>query len=162
LALRLFLLTSQRAATRLTEIFDFVWPTATAIWNLRWQVAGLVNAVPNISEQELAGRFVAGSGIHGANIRRACTKLSWSDQQQEFSRFLLFEICALYETWCEGTLEELGASPEISKEFQFPTSTLRGITRGISHAAYSSDREQSFHAMVNGVWIEQLESQFLR
>jgi hypothetical protein len=29
-------------------------------------------------------------------------------------------------------------------------------------AAYSSDREQSFHAMVNGAWRGQLEIAFLR
>ena len=29
-------------------------------------------------------------------------------------------------------------------------------------AAYSSDREQRFHAMVNGAWGWQLESEFLR
>jgi hypothetical protein len=29
-------------------------------------------------------------------------------------------------------------------------------------AAYSSDREQSFHAMVNGAWKGQLEIAFLR
>lgn len=29
-------------------------------------------------------------------------------------------------------------------------------------SAYSGDREQSFHAMVNGAWSRQLESQFLR
>jgi len=28
--------------------------------------------------------------------------------------------------------------------------------------AYSGDREQSFHAMVNGAWSRQLEDSFLR
>jgi hypothetical protein len=32
----------------------------------------------------------------------------------------------------------------------------------LDQSAYSGDREQSFHAMVNGTWSRQLESQFLR
>ncbi len=104
------------------------------MWNLRWQVGGLVNAIPDIGEEDLLGRFVTGSGIHGANLRRACIELSWSDQQHEFARFLLFELCALYEMWCEGTLEELGAKPDILKDLQFPTSTFRGRPSGIAHA----------------------------
>jgi len=62
---KLLLLTSKQVARRLTEVFDFVWPTATAIWNLRWQVAGYVSASPAATESKLAGRFVAGSGTCG-------------------------------------------------------------------------------------------------
>jgi len=129
---KLFLLTSKKVAGRLTEVFDFVWPTATAIWNLRWQVAGYVSAYPTVTENELAGRFVAGSGIRGANLRRSCIDSSWEDQQQEFARFLLFEFCSLYESWCDGTLKELGAATSLSKGLQYPTTFTNGIpSKGI-------------------------------
>ncbi|NMF90987.1 hypothetical protein [Aromatoleum petrolei] len=132
---KLFLLTSKQVARRLTEVFDFVWPTATAIWNLRWQVAGYVSASPTATESELAGRFVAGSGIRGANLRRSCIDSSWQDQQQEFARFLLFEFCSLYEAWCEGALNELGAASSLSKHLQFPTTFKNGApSRGRFHA----------------------------
>lgn len=131
---RLFLLTSKRVAQRLTEVFDFVWPTAVAIWNLRWQVGGLVSVSPHISEAELLGRFVSGSGIRGANLRRACIEKNWEQQQQEFARFLLFEFCALYETWCEGCIKELGLASKLSKDLQFPTTIQNGtIKAGIGH-----------------------------
>lgn len=135
---KLFLLTSKQVARRLTEVFDFVWPTATAIWNLRWQVAGYVSASPTATDSELAGRFVAGSGIRGANLRRSCIDSSWEDQQQEFARFLLFEFCSLYEAWCEGTLKELGATALPSKHLQFPTKYTNGApSKGIRHAVNS-------------------------
>lgn len=135
---KLLLLTSKQVARRLTEVFDFVWPTATAIWNLRWQVAGYVSASPAATESELAGRFVAGSGIRGANLRRSCIDSSWEDQQQEFARFLLFEFCSLYEAWCEGTLNELGAAASLSKHLQFPTTFANGApSKGLRHAVNS-------------------------
>jgi uncharacterized protein (DUF1810 family) len=36
------------------------------------------------------------------------------------------------------------------------------FTASLTIPAYSSDREQRFHAMVNGAWGGQLESEFLR
>jgi len=132
---KLFLLTSTRAAKRLTEVFDFVWPTAAAIWNLRWQVGGYVAVVPNAPEADLAGRFIAGSGIRGANLRRACIKVSWEDQQQEFARFLLVEFCALYEAWCEGALSELAQTSALAKSLQFPTVFANNTpSKGVGHA----------------------------
>src|SRR5205814_1634023 len=47
-------------------------------------------------------------------------KTSWEDQQQEFARFLLFEICALYESWCEACLQEMSLySMGRAKQLQF-------------------------------------------
>jgi hypothetical protein len=140
---KLFFSISQNLAPRLTEIFDFVWPTAAAIWNLRWQVAGLLSVLPDLTEEDLLGRFVVGSDITGANLRRACTKTTWADQQQEFARFLLFEFCALYEAWCEGCLKELGASAELSKDLQYPTTTKDAKKRGVGLAIDTINRSTS-------------------
>lgn len=145
---KLFLLTSKNVASRLTELFDFVWPTAAAIWNLRWQVSGLLSVNPDLSHLELQGRFVGGSGIRGANLRRACIERSWEDQQQEFARFLLFEFCSLYEAWCEGAMNELGQpNPQsLAKQLQFPSSTdAQGNPRGVSRVASVVNSVQSQH-----------------
>lgn len=124
--LKLFFLPSKAVASRITETFGFVWPTAAAIWNLRWQVQGLVGAYPSISEKELLGRFVDGSGIHGVNLRGACIEKSWEDQQEQFAKFLLFELCALYESWSEAIAEQLSLPGDSWKSLQFPS----GITPG--------------------------------
>lgn len=140
---KLFLLTSKRVAKRLTEVFDFVWPTAAAIWNLRWQVNGLISVSPDMSNEQLLGRFVTGSGIRGANLRRACVDSTWTDQQQEFARFLLFEFCSMYEAWCEGCLQELGENSELSKHLQFPTTITAGKINGITYALNSINARTS-------------------
>lgn len=135
---KLFFLTSKKAAARLTGVFDFVWPTATAIWNLRWQVKGLVSVEPKITEEALLGRFVTGSGIRGANLRRSCINTTWEEQQNEFSRFLLFEFCSLYEAWCEGCIDELCCPISNIKNLQFPTTTdangnaIKGVQKAIN------------------------------
>jgi hypothetical protein len=133
---KLFLRVSKVVARRLTETFDFVWPTAVAIWNLRWQVAGYEAALEHpATVAELSGRFISGSGIVGANLRRACLETSWEDQQQKFARFLLIEFCALYEAWCSGALAELGQSLS-SKDLQYPTTfkTAGVPQKGVGHA----------------------------
>jgi hypothetical protein len=137
-----FLSTTKGAAERLTSVFDFVWPTATAIWNLRWEVTGFLAAVPEATPAALSARFVSGSGIYGANLRRACVEMTWEQQQQEFARFLLVELCALYEGWCEGALAEIGvpqaAADRLRKQMQFPTQLKDGVARkGVGFAIAS-------------------------
>ncbi len=121
----LYFETSQSAYQSVTELFDFVWPTSVALWNLRWQVGGLVNVVPEATADILNNRFVAGSGVHGANLRYACIEMTWPDQQRQFAKFLLIELIALFEGWLGKTLADIGYA-QIEKQFQFPTRTKKG------------------------------------
>ena len=121
MANRLFFTSSRQAADNITDIFDFVWPTAVAMWNLRWQVDGFLGVHPSASENILISRFISGSGITGANLRLACIETSWQDQQERFAKFLLIEICALYEAWIEEVSAELSMSNFRVKDFQFPS-----------------------------------------
>lgn len=152
--LKLFFKASKSVASRLTETFDFVWPTAAAIWNLRWQVSGLVSILPNITESELLGRFVNGSGIRGANLKKACIDTSWEEQQQQFAKFLLLEFCALYENWCELMVSELNLPGRFRKEMQFPTSQqstgIKGVAYVLSQIASSQSivMRDAFHQLL--------------
>lgn len=142
--LKLYFLPSKEIATRVTEIFDFVWPTATAIWNLRWQVQGLVGVRPAITEAELRGRFVDGSGIRGANLKRSCINTTWEAQQEQFAKFLLFEFCALYETWCEIISTHLKLAANTNKDLQFPSSKdNNGKAKGIANFFSQTAAHQS-------------------
>lgn len=150
--LKLFFLPSKAVASRITETFSFVWPTAAAIWNLRWQVQGLVGACPEISEKDLLGRFVEGSGIQGVNLRGACIDTTWASQQEQFAKFLLFELCALYESWSELITEQLSLPAASKKNLQFPSHTTpAGNTTGVGNvlnlitANTSSALKSSFH-----------------
>lgn len=124
---KLFFDTSEAIADRLTETFDFVWSTATAQWNLRWQVDGYLRASPDATDDELKSRFALGSGIRGANLRRYCVQTTWPEQQEMFARVLLIEFCALYEAWIDGVLEELGHRSTHASNLQFPTTNNGGL-----------------------------------
>lgn len=114
-----FFSSSKTVAQRIGELFTFIWPTAAAMWNLRWQVNGFLNAVPNASISELAARFTAGSGIRSADLRTACISTSWEAQQAQFAKIVLIELCALYEYWADTTMNELEMANK-SKKLQFP------------------------------------------
>lgn len=131
----LFFDASRKTYEQVTGVFDFLWPTAAAMWNLRWQVDGYLRVRRNATVAELENRFVSGSGIHGANIRRACSELSWDQQQGEFAKFLLITIFALYESWLKIVLEDLGTwSRQVEKQLQFPTSVQSGKRTGVWEA----------------------------
>lgn len=127
----------------MTELFDFVWSTATALWNLRWQVSGLAKALPTPTNEILHGRFVAGSGIHSASLRRTCIEMSWEEQQEQFAKFLLVDLFALYEGWLARTLTDVGHA-SLEKTLQFPTSSQSGGSKkGVGAALIQLQKNQS-------------------
>jgi hypothetical protein len=141
---RLYFASSRRFFVQVTELFDFIWPTAAAMWNLRWQVAGFVSVNPSAPIEELEGRFVAGSGIHGANLRRSCIDHSWSQQQGEFAKLLLVNIIALYEAWLKDALKAVGsANDSIERQLQRPTEIRKGKPYGVAPAIQATTAPES-------------------
>jgi len=137
---------------QLTELYDFLWPTSVALWNLRWQVAGFINAVPVSKSADLAARFSHGSGIHGANIRRSCVEITWEEQQEQFASFLLINIVALYEDWVSSYLQELGIfSEKLSADMQFFTSGSKGVHNvlNVMQSTISSDMAATVYACMS-------------
>ena len=132
----LFFQSSRETLDEITELFDFLWPTAAAMWNLRWQVDGYLRVRPQATVHELSNRFVIGSEIHGANIKKACVDLTWEQQQENFAKFLLINIFALYESHLSRLLDDLNCSSRaLEKQFQFPTTIdVTGNKRGIWNA----------------------------
>jgi hypothetical protein len=49
---------TREAIDQMTALFDFAWPTAAALWNLRWQVHGFITEVPDATSEDLKKRFV--------------------------------------------------------------------------------------------------------
>jgi hypothetical protein len=128
---------STRVATKqITELFDFVWPTAAALWNLRWQVIGFLQEVPSATPVQLNDRFVFGSSIHGTNLKRACVQTTWEAQKHHLSMILLTNAFAAYEHWADEILASVGMTGDKGKRLQFddgPTGTggLCGTVRSI-------------------------------
>lgn len=132
-----FFTATDSARTQITKLFDFVWPTAAAMWNLRWQVAGYARAVPGATVEQLRARFTEGADIHGANLKRACIVHTWDEQKEGFARILLVNTIAVYEGWIEEVLEALGKknTKGLQKSLQFPDSAGGapfGVSWGIS------------------------------
>jgi hypothetical protein len=138
----LFFRSSRSAYGQITDLFDFVWPTIAALWNLRWQVQGFIDVHDQVTSEQLDGRFVVGSGIHGANLKRACVEQSWENQQSQFAKFLLIDLFALYEGWLSATLGPLGLQ-HLEKPFQFPTTVANGKTKGLALALTEVGAKQS-------------------
>jgi len=144
----LFFTLSNATYDQVTEIFDFLWPTAAGMWNLRWQVRGYVETVPNATNQDLSNRFIHGSNIHGANLKRACIEHSWEQQEAQLSKFLLVNIFAIYESWLKELLDDIGVS-KYEKALQFPTapSGSNGVIHAVSAITTTKSQmiQQSFY-----------------
>lgn len=122
----LFFESSQSITKRLGELFDFFWPAMAGLWNLRWQVHGFSNVTGKREALELYAKFVEGSGVTSANLKVACLETKWTEQKEQFARFLLVELCALYEGWLEDVVPRVVSTTHVKKvqdNLQFPSST---------------------------------------
>jgi hypothetical protein len=128
---------TESATDQITELFDFVWPTAAALWNLRWQVRGFLDEADfRPTALQLNDRFVFGSGIHGANLKRACVDTTWEEQKHHLAGIILTNAFAVYEHWADEILMCIGMPADKGKLLQFddgPTGN-RGLRGTISAA----------------------------
>lgn len=142
-----FFKASRNALDRLTDLYDITWPAAVGLWNLRWQVRGFKEAVPNSNEIQLAKRFAAGSGIERLNFNRAFFIHSWEKQQNYFAWIILNNAFSIYESWLEELDDTVFIPQNVSfekKEFQFET-TRNGSREisGIWHQIHTLTSNQS-------------------
>lgn len=144
---RLFYPHSNEVIDQISELYLFVWPTAAAIWNLRRQVKEFVDEIgeENTNNDDLLTRFASGSGISSTNLIRACLVKSWDDQQEQFARFLLINLCAIFEGWIDKTQYIFGFNNNIVKQLQFPTKYDASIspTNGVLFALQQITQNQS-------------------
>jgi hypothetical protein len=124
---------TDQAAEEITRLFDFTWPTAIALWNLRWQVAGFLSVVPDASYEDVASRFVVGSGIRGADIRAMHKNITWEQQQTRFAEFVLTNIFAIYESWARRLVETSRLTKMSDKDlFTIGNGTTQGLAAFIN------------------------------
>lgn len=120
---------TEEATMEITKLFDFVWPTAVALWNLRWQVHGFLAIVPNASYQDIASRFVVGSDIHGADIRAMTNRMTWDEQKSRFAEFVLTNIFAIYEGWARGIVARTQISDTSDRDlYRIGNSNTSGLS----------------------------------
>lgn len=115
----LFFPASRQAIEQVTSLFDFVWPTAAALWNLRWQVQGFIAEVPDVTVDQLKQRFLFGSNIDTVDLKRTVTEYTWEHQTATFGSFVLTNAFAIYEQWADEILHSLGERAGSGKKLQF-------------------------------------------
>lgn len=109
---------TKAAADQITELFDFVWPTSAALWNLRWQVSGFLKEAPESTPKQLNDRFVFGSGVHGTNLRKSCIDTTWDVQKHHLASIVLTNAFSIYEHWADEILISLGMGDGKGKVLQ--------------------------------------------
>ena len=118
--MKCFFFQSKLIEAQITELYDDLWPTVTAIKNLRWQVNGYYHEMNVKQNEKLSRRFVDSEDkTNRPNLYRACIEQSWEQQEFSISRNLLTNIFALYEGWLEMILPLLGINERKSKDLQF-------------------------------------------
>lgn len=118
--MKCFFFQSKLIEAQMTELFDDLWPTVTAIKNLRWQVNGYYHEMNVKQNAKLSSRFVDSEDkTNRPNLYRTCIRQSWEQQEYSISRNLLTNIFALFEGWLEMILPLLGIDEKKGKELQF-------------------------------------------
>ena len=108
---KLFYQPSKLLEAQITEVFDDVWPTVTALKNLRWQVQGYHHEYNVASNSLLTSKFVEpGDKTNRPNLYRSCIEQAWDDQEFIIAKNLLINILACYEAWIENVLEIHGCN----------------------------------------------------
>ncbi len=153
----MFFFESKLAFAQITDLFDFVWPTATAIWNLRWQVKGYVGERgEQLNQDQVYAKFGTHETIMRANLYRACIDTEWEEQLEQFASILLVNAFAYYESWLAGIGEKLPLNNEMLKQIQFPSTFHAGLaTRGIRKVIDQVKKSSS--TVIKDAFFEQLK-----
>jgi len=130
---------SRDAHMQITKLFDFVHPTAIAMWNLRWQVKGYCDAVPGVTNKDLINRFALGTNINGGSLKRATIETSWEDQQEHFASIILINTIAAFEDFTLGIARASCPTNEqhrrrVEKNLQFPDDPTKTSRRSLALA----------------------------
>lgn len=145
------------AHTQFTKLFDFIAPTAIALWNLRWQVQGYLQVVPDATHDDLSARFALGSGMKGGELKRACVETSWSAQLSQFASFVLLTSTAIFEDYTADLAEAAGGTASrkdnISKRLQFPQTA-----GGLGYNGALTELKKSLSTALKGVFSASLNN----
>jgi hypothetical protein len=134
--IRTFRRPTEQLRLNLGEVQDFLWPTAAALWNLRWQARGLIAELPDIDDDVLTARFIEGSSLgkeFGKKaFRRSFLDTTWEDNTNSLARILLVEIVAIYESWCDGIDNDINAYLAKKGKEEIPLASLLQVYDGSS------------------------------
>lgn len=122
-----FFSATQSVDDRLGDVFSFIWASYAGLRELWWQVRGFQTQFPDLHINEVEKKFLSGLPMPGGiDFQHLFVNTSWSAHEQEFSKWLLFEACTLYEGWAEKVCRDIFSSQDCdkyTKALQFPSGT---------------------------------------
>lgn len=118
-----FFSSTQSLDDELGRTLNFVWANYVSLRDMWWQVRGYKNSFPTQTVKELNNKFLSGlPNPGGIDLKDICINTEWSEHENEFCKWLLFDCCTLYEGWVENICEKLFSGSYI-KSLQFPIGT---------------------------------------
>ena len=102
---------------RMADLFDFVWPSVTALVFARSKANryrhltgedrrhALIKAFQ--SERVLQSQYRSISGLKRASLGKAFIDMGWREQEQVFARLVLTNVFAIHEGWLDDLMDEL-------------------------------------------------------
>lgn len=122
-----FFSATQSVDDRLGDVFSFIWASYAGLRELWWQVRGFNAQFPELHIKEVEKKFLSGLPMPGGiDFQHLFIKTDWQEHEGEFSKWLLFEACTLYEGWAEKVCRDIFSAPTYEKHakaLQFPAGT---------------------------------------
>lgn len=122
-AIKHFYISSKVAIAEITDLYDFVYPSITALWNLRYEVTGYLHVRGDeVTRDELNKKLVNHEKFNHPNLYRSCVEFSWDKQKEDFAKIILINLFAYHEAWIENIPTEIGHNTKGAiKALQFPS-----------------------------------------
>lgn len=122
-AIKHFYVSSKIAIAQITDLYDFVYPSVTALWNLRYEVTGYLRVRgEEVTRDELNKKFANHEKFNHPNLYRSCIEFSWDKQKEDFAKIIMINLFAYHEAWIENILTEIGHKNKTAiKALQFPS-----------------------------------------
>jgi len=89
------------ASLQITATFDMVWALEAGLWNLRQAATQYLADHPESTPKEAETALVKGLYVHGLNLKRIATELSWEYEEQYIAELLLINAIAIFDTWVD-------------------------------------------------------------
>ncbi len=108
---------------QITELFDDVWPTVTAIQYFRDQVVDYCKTHTVKDNQTLVKKYAKSKDkTNRPNLARFCIQDTMEEIKLGIAKNLLINLFAYYEAWVEEMLEIMNCNNRINRyEFQYPS-----------------------------------------
>ena len=100
-------LATQFAHQEITRAFDLVWALDVGLWNLRTTADQYFRDHPEANNREAQDAIVKGLSVHGLNLKRISSELSWAYEEQYIAQLLLINAIAIFDTWVDDFVDSV-------------------------------------------------------